>query len=184
MSGPKIRHHRCAPPCWWATGAAKRKRSTDERGMSVSHKDCLPSVSSFVFVFLCSLYYSQMQTVLCITKKKKKKNSESRGHTATFLYVLCWLDWTLPLRGWWGRMALWSNQPGASIAVIIMWIQEVLNKQLWPPVWMGNDLSVLAWHPLRLQPRHPPPSSSSSSSSVYNDAAPAQTCHRGSMSSF
>lgn len=27
----------------------------------------------------------------------------------------------------------------------------LLNLQLWPPAWMGNDLSMFAWHPLLLQ---------------------------------
>lgn len=70
-----------------------------------------------------SLFLSNAHTALLHGEEWKSK-AERGGHTATFLSVLCWLSWTLPLRSWWGGMALWKNQPGASIAVIIIWIQE------------------------------------------------------------
>lgn len=41
-----------------------------------------------------------------------------------FLSVLCWLSWTLPLRGWWEGIALWRKQLGVSIASLIIWIQH------------------------------------------------------------
>lgn len=109
--------------------------------------------------FISLLSFSQMHTLLLLHREESKSKAQRGGHTATFLSLLCWLGWTLPLRGWWGEMALWRNQPGASSCHHHM-NPGLLNLQLWPPTWMGNDLSALVWHSLCLQQNH--------SFSVYN----------------
>lgn len=118
----RAQNHRCAPPCWWATGSAWE-------GHRDSEWVCPTRIAflfflSFITVLSLSLSFFQMHTLLLLHGEESKSRAQRGGHTATFLSMLCWLGWTLPLRGWWGRMALWRNQPGASIAVIIIWIQD------------------------------------------------------------
>lgn len=87
---------------------------------------------------------------------KTEWKAKGRGGTMTFLSLLCWLSPTLPLRSWWGGIALRKIQPGASIPVIIIWIPDcwICSSAPCPPspTSMGNYLSAFAWHPLRLQP--------------------------------
>lgn len=123
-------------------------------------------------VFFCiipafPLCFPQIHTLLFL-RGVERSRAQRGGHTATFLSVLCWLGWTLPLRGWWGGMALWRNQPSASIVVIILWIQDcwicsfgplrrwemtclcspdtlsVYSKTTHPPAWATQPSSTLS----------------------------------------
>lgn len=99
---------------------------------------CLP----LCLLFLCSLSLSNAHFIL-LRGEDWKSRARRGGHTATFLSVLCWVGSTLPLRGWWGGMALWRNQPGASIAVIIIWIQDCWICNFGP--LHGWEMTCLRW---------------------------------------
>lgn len=60
---------------------------------------------------------------------------------ATFLSVLCWLDCTLPLRGWWEGMALCREEAGASIVAFIFWIQYCWVRSFGP--LLGWEMTCL-----------------------------------------
>lgn len=111
--------HRCVPPCRWATGAAREERTC-------GRQPAIKALLSFrsCFTLLSPLSFFPPSNALSPFVPRRRKWEQSAGRTATFLCMLCWLGWTLPLRGWWGGMALWRNQPGASIAVIIIWIRD------------------------------------------------------------
>lgn len=63
---------------------------------------------------------------------RNKVSKYSPGLMATVLSVLCWLSWAHPLRGWWEGMALWRKRPGASIAAVIIWIQDCWVRSFGP----------------------------------------------------
>lgn len=86
-----------------------------------SHEESFSICSPF-FLLHCFLFLSNAHSPFA--PQSRKSRARRGGHTATFLSMLCWLGRTLPLRGWWGGMALWRNQPSASIAVIIIWIPD------------------------------------------------------------
>ncbi len=74
------------------------------------------------------------------------------GHMATFLSVLCWVGWTLPLRGWWEGMALWRQRAGASVAAVIVSIEYCRVRSFGPLhgwemtcLYLPGTLSVSTW---------------------------------------
>lgn len=98
--------------------SCKRDTQTEWASHEESFSICSP------FFYYTAFPFSQMHTLLLLHGVESKSRARRGGHTATFLSMLRWLSWTLPLRGWWGGMALWRNQPSASIAVIIIWIPD------------------------------------------------------------
>lgn len=105
-------------------------------GMTSTATDFLFCYSSSVSLFLYHSNFLLYAHNGLLHKGEEKKKAVRGGHTATLSSMLCWLGWTLPLRAWWGRMALQRSQPGASIAVIIIWIQDC---------WIHNSGPLHGW---------------------------------------
>lgn len=139
-----------------------------------SHEESFSICSPCFFYYYAAFSFPQMHTLLLLHGVESKSRTRRGGHTATFLSMLCWLGRTLPLRGWWGGMALWREPAECIYSCHHHLNPGLLNLQLWPPTWMGNDLSVLAWHPLRLQRNHSP--------LRPQQHFPAQPCQHGSRS--
>lgn len=144
MLGPSV----CWKCCWRKIGNAIRRRTADvplhvgeqqelretetERVCPARIASLLSAALSLSFIPVLSLAFPSDAHSPLLRGEECKGRARRGGHTATFLSVLCWLGRTLPLRSWWGGMALWRNQPGASIAVIIIWIQDCWVRSFCP----------------------------------------------------
>lgn len=85
--------------------------------------------------------FNRIHVFCSLLKNNVSKNST--GHMVTFLWVLRWLGWTLPLRDWWEGMALWRKRLGAYIAAVIIWILYCWVCSFSPLHGWGNDLMVV-----------------------------------------
>lgn len=103
-------NYRRAPPCW--------------RGASRQRDPALVPQGASLCSFFVRLHPLFLHTPLCSTEKKDGAKHREEATQRHFYLAFCWLSWTPSPRGWWGGMALWRNQPGASIVVIIIWKQD------------------------------------------------------------
>lgn len=134
----RAQNHSCASPCWWATGAAR-------------YRDVFLSFMSFIPAF--SLFLSNVRSHLLHGEEQKEQSTERRPHSNIFIYVvLTWLNF--PFKRLMRRNGLVEEPTGCIHSCHHHLNPGLLNLQLWPPTWMGNDLSVLDWHPLCLQQNH------------------------------
>lgn len=143
----------------------------------VSHKDSLSLLYHFIFVFLFlrSLSLSLKCTHCFAPRRRMKEQSrERRPHSDIFICVVL-TQLNSPSEKLMRRNGLVEEPTGCIHSCHHHLNPGVLNLQLWPPTWMGNDLSVLVWHPLCLQQNH--------SSSIYNNASLLNPRQHRSMSS-
>lgn len=151
------------------------KRERDGGRASESHKESLSVLSSFVFVFYCILSLSFKCTLsFAAPRRMKRQSTERRPHNIFICAVLTLLN--SPSERLMRRNGLVEEPTGCIHSCHHHLNPGLLNPQLWPPAWMGNDLSVLAWHPLCLQQNR--------SSSIHNNTAELNPVSAGSMGSF
>lgn len=107
-------------------------------------------------------------------RRMKEQSRERRPHSDIFICVVL-TQLNSPSEKLMRRNGLVEEPTGCIHSCHHHLNPGVLNLQLWPPTWMGNDLSVLVWHPLCLQQNH--------SSSIYNNASLLNPRQHRSMSS-
>lgn len=144
--------HRCAPPCRWATGAAR------ENGHAGDNPQGWPCYS-FVLVLLCCLPSpspTPTSNALSPFAPRRRKQEQSAGrspHSDIFMYVVL-TRLNSPSERLMRRNGLVEEPTGCIHSCHHHLNPGLLNLHIWPPTWMGNDLSALAWHPLRLRRNH------------------------------
>lgn len=118
---------------------------------------------SYVFVVYSCILFLSLKCMLSFAPRwrMKEQSTERKPHSNIFIcVVLTWLN--SPFERLMRRNGLVEEPTGCIHSCHHHLNPGLLNLQLWPPTWMGNDLSVLDWHPLCLQRNR--------SSSVYKTA--------------
>lgn len=107
----------------------------------------------FSFFYSCILSFSLSNASSHWLHGEEWNSTERRPQSNIFIYVvLTWLN--SPFKRLMRTNGL-VEEPTACIHSCHHHLNPgLLNLQLWPPTWMGNDLSVLDWHPLCQQWSH------------------------------
>lgn len=102
----------------------------------------------FLFYFCGIFLFIQMHTILCFWMLEW--GNERRPHSDAFMCaVLTRLN--SPSERLMRKNGLAQEPTGCIHSCHHHLNPRLLNLQLWPPAWMGNDLSAAAWHTLCLQ---------------------------------
>lgn len=105
----------------------------------------LSALSPFVFVFFsCALSLSLKCTLSFAPRRRMEEQStERRPHSDIFICVVLTRQ-NSPSEKLMRRNGLVEEPTGCIHSCHHHLNPGLLNLQLWPPTWMGNDLSVLA----------------------------------------
>lgn len=126
-------------------------RETETERLSPTRVASLFPPSLLSFIPSLALSVSQMHTLSFAPQRRMRKQStERRPHSDIFICVVL-TRLNSPSERLMRRNGLVEEPTGCIHSCHHHLNPGLLNPQLWPPAWMGNDLSVLGWHPLRLQ---------------------------------
>lgn len=122
-----------------------QERDGDRR--SVSHKNnlfCFSLCLCLCLLFLCSLSLSLKCTLsFAPWRRMKEQSTERRPHSDIFICVVL-TPQNSPSEKLMRRNGLVEEPTGCIHSCHHHLNPGLLNLQLWPPTWIGNDLSVLA----------------------------------------
>lgn len=129
----KNKNPRCAPPCWWATGAARI--GVGDR-VSVSHKASLSVLSCFVFVFYScthSLFFLKCTLSFCSSREEwKSKSTQRRPHSDVFIGIVL-TPLNSPSEKLMRRNGLVEEPTGCIHSCHHHLNPGLLSLQVWPP---------------------------------------------------
>lgn len=123
---------------------------TDGDKGSMSLMDSLFCSGFLCLCLFCLPSHSFKQTLLC-SSEKNEQGTERRPHSDIFICVVLTQP-NSPSERLMRRNGLVNEPTGCSRGCHHHLNAGVLTVQLWPPTWMGNDLSAHPWHVLYLQP--------------------------------
>lgn len=119
-------------------------RGTQGLRVSVSHKDSLPILPLFYYCALSlSLFLSNAHSAFAPRRRKQEQSTARRPHSDIFIYVVL-TRLNSPSERLMRKNGLVEEPTGCIYSCHHHLNPGLLNLQLWPPTWMGNDLSVLA----------------------------------------
>lgn len=137
----------CVSWCWWATRLARERKGDTGVCLTRIHFLSTPPLSFYSYPLLISLKCTQF---FALQRRIKEQGRDRRPNSNIFIcVVLTRLD--SPSERLMRRNGLVEEPSGCIHSCHHHLNPGLLNLQLWPPAWMGNDLSMFAWHPLLLR---------------------------------
>ena len=136
MSGPRI------PDVLLHVDEQQELQERERDGASVSRKNSLSVLSSFVSVLHSSLPHKCILS-FAPRRRMEEQSTERRPHSDIFICVVL-TRLNSPSERLMRRNGLAEEPTGCIHSCHHHLNPGLLNLQLWPPTWMGNDLSVRA----------------------------------------